>query len=244
MPKYLGPYEWVVTEDKSPSLKMNLEGAEWMHSSGGAYAETQYIYGEAARLAIDRGLNQFLSVGFGLGYNEVLSFAESVKILDRPPKSLYSFEADAYLYESFLDWLKAKLHSKVPDPLLVFEAMYEAFEKDYGTQVMGRVCESMLAAIQDGRWQHLGRLENFSGWGEVAPFQCIYYDAFSSKSSPELWGEAYLAEFLEKAADEACVFSTYACTGALKRSLVKSGFELTVRKGFHVKKESTLAQRY
>lgn len=244
MPEYLGPYEWVVTEDQSPSLKLKLEGSEWMHSSGGAYAETQYIYGEAARLSLSRGLDRFLSVGFGLGYNEVLSFAESVKILGRPPKSLYSFESDPFLYESFLEWLGHRQKSSVPKEFGVYEAMMSCFETDYGIEVMKAVCGLMLEALKDGRWQHMGRLEEFSSWDQSPLFNCIYYDAFSSKSSPELWGEDHFSSFFEGAADEACLVATYACTGALKRSLVRAGFELSVRKGFYVKKESILAQRY
>jgi tRNA U34 5-methylaminomethyl-2-thiouridine-forming methyltransferase MnmC len=74
-------------------------------------------------------------------------------------------------------------------------------------------------------------------------FNCIAFDAFSSKSTPELWTRDFLDHFLASACDDSCVLSTYACTGNLKRALIDAGFELRIREGYASKRDSTLAVR-
>jgi len=74
-------------------------------------------------------------------------------------------------------------------------------------------------------------------------YECIFYDAFSSKTSPHLWEQGFLENFWSQIAAEKCLVTTYACTGALKRSLKANGFELILREGFHSKRNSTLGRR-
>lgn len=52
------PFAWIPTKDGSFTLKPIQEGSEWMHSLEGAYSESQYIYGEAIRSALDAYLQQ------------------------------------------------------------------------------------------------------------------------------------------------------------------------------------------
>ena len=73
-------------------------------------------------------------------------------------------------------------------------------------------------------------------------YDCVLYDAFSSKSTPELWSEDFLSSFLDGLGED-CVFTTYASTGALKRALKKIDFQIVPRKGFLGRRESTLAVR-
>lgn len=74
-------------------------------------------------------------------------------------------------------------------------------------------------------------------------FSCICYDAFSSKTSPELWTEEFLSQFFATVCEPGATLSTYACTGVLKRSLVNAGFTLRIREGFASKRDCTLALR-
>lgn len=77
----------------------------------------------------------------------------------------------------------------------------------------------------------------------ATPFHCIAFDAFSSKSTPELWTREFLESFLAKACAPVCALSTYACTGHLKRALQAAGFALNIREGYASKRDSTLATR-
>ena len=67
------PFEIVITKDGSPSLAFFKDGhSQMMHASGGAYSETEYIYGKTLDLAHDTFDSlQVLSVGLGFGYVEL-----------------------------------------------------------------------------------------------------------------------------------------------------------------------------
>ena len=78
-------YEFVSTGDGSPTLKW-LKGTkgyhgepETMHHMGGAYSETQGIYGEILREIFPHGKGSVVSVGLGLGYIEMLVAVEAIK---------------------------------------------------------------------------------------------------------------------------------------------------------------------
>jgi Uncharacterized conserved protein, COG4121 len=73
--------------------------------------------------------------------------------------------------------------------------------------------------------------------------QGILFDAYSSKTSQELWQEDYLTKLLEYYSAEQCLFVTYASTGRLKRALKVAHFTLHYRPGFQGKKESTWATK-
>jgi tRNA U34 5-methylaminomethyl-2-thiouridine-forming methyltransferase MnmC len=101
--------------------------------------------------------------------------------------------------------------------------------------------ETLALMIQDGRWKIRAALDATTEFSEQ--FGCICFDAFSSRTSPELWSEDFLKAFFAKVAAPQCVLSTYACTGTLKRSLKASGFVITIREGFSSKRDSTFAVR-
>ena len=71
----------------------------------------------------------------------------------------------------------------------------------------------------------------------------ICYDAFSQNTIQPLWQAEFLDSFIKKYESSDCVFTTYACTGVLKKVLTKNNFELIKKPGFSGKRESTLAYR-
>ncbi|MEO0337482.1 MAG: MnmC family methyltransferase, partial [Pseudomonadota bacterium] len=75
------------------------------------------------------------------------------------------------------------------------------------------------------------------------PFHVLYYDPFSAKTNPDFWTAEGLSGFLDNWAAEHCVISTYAATGALKRSLGAHKFQLKKRPGYGGKRESFLGLR-
>src|SRR4051812_27817152 len=100
-------FEIVTTQDGSPSLRIsdNKNYVEKMHHSAGAMAESVYIYGSTIEKTIAKGLPlRVLSLGLGLGYNELLTVGLALKhgyAMD----ALYSFESEPLLARSFEQWL-------------------------------------------------------------------------------------------------------------------------------------------
>ena len=222
-------YQLLLTEDQSPTLRsLKLSNQETMHHRGGAYSEAQMIYGNPLRHALNKGAKSVLSMGLGLGYNELLVASEAIK-KDHQSIQLLSFESDPFLVEQFLEFLS----TKTSDPYLQIAKRFD--------ENIEKMCQWLIQAKQSGNWVIKGALTNQTHFEQG--YEVIFYDAFSSKSSSELWSEDFLNHFLKNATAQKCVFTTYACTGALKRALKNQGFQVTIREGFQSKRDSTLAER-
>jgi tRNA U34 5-methylaminomethyl-2-thiouridine-forming methyltransferase MnmC len=234
-------YSIVITDDGSPSLHgyRNSEGpdslGELMHHRGGALSETEQIYGKVISKALSMGMTSLISVGLGLGYNELMIAREIFRggFSDRARDfRVLSFESDPFLSEKLIqfilgDDLTSPLHSQV------LTQMAPGHELEV---------KAVLRALwKTEKWQVKGALERESFPKD--PYEVVLYDAFSSKTNPELWSEEFLDLFLRKALASRGFFSTYACTGALKRSLKANGFQVELREGFHGKRNSTLGFR-
>ncbi|APB34600.1 hypothetical protein GlitD10_2268 [Gloeomargarita lithophora Alchichica-D10] len=104
---YQGHFATVITNDGSPTIRdLGTTNRECMHHSGGAYSETQYVYGEAIRAVIKNWINPyFLIVGLGLGYIEILIACECLKSQKSGNCRVISFESQVYWREQFHHWL-------------------------------------------------------------------------------------------------------------------------------------------
>lgn len=245
-------FTYVTTEDQSPTVRIGTgeSQSEAMHSLKGAFSETVYIYGTAIETAFDKGFQpRVLSLGLGLGYVELLAAGLALKKaapLDASESEnfLRSFGGESFeLIQELRDWFRGWLlqEGDVPQD---FRTIYDSI-LERTAQHTGASSESIRAllsqCIRDERWQIREALSAETAFDET--FGCICFDAFSSKTSPELWTEPFLLEFFAKVCAPGCVLSTYACTGALKRSLRTSGFDLQIREGFSSKRDSTFAVR-
>ena len=227
-------FEKIYTGDHSPSLvDLGTANTESMHHRGGAAAESEYIYGYCLEQGLVRGLNRVLSVGLGLGYNELIAFKKFKQAGRLHELQLVSYELKPVLVESFLHYLKTGADR---------EGTYAEVFQAVGV-APAEARDFLLPALEKQRWQIKGDFSKVLD--EVQPeHQILLYDAFSSKTDPGLWGEDFLLKlFTEKVGAEA-VLSTYACTGALKRSLKITGFEVVLRPGFQGKRECTFASRF
>lgn len=227
-----GHFSVLQTADGSPSLRGETEP---MHHLGGAYSETQYIYGEALRrLAEHKELVSWnvLVVGLGLGYIELLSVAEALK--HQKKIHLLTYEIEAELVDLFIHWLKGDVENKVYDQMLNF------FKEDYPAYDLKK---ELFEIYLQGEWEIRGALDSSSL--PSPKYQLILFDAFSGKTTPNLWTEDFLNVFLMKTVGSSlpAVFSTYACTGVLKRVLHQAGFKVEKRRGFLGKRNSTLAYK-
>lgn len=230
--------------------------SEYMHNSNGALSETLYIYGRALEAA--KSLNSVLSIGLGIAYCEILSFCYAYIVRNQSKLSLTSFEAHPILRQKFKYWIESKL--KPEDPFFIhYEKTLELCIRELSTRDLGpelkkeelvssrietlksEIKSMMLQALESQELELSGSL--LSANQILKSFDVILFDAFSSQSSPDLWTEEFLNELLKRASHSHSVFSTYACTGALKRALKNQGFELHIQAGFKGKRESTLAIR-
>lgn len=241
-------FEIEITGDQSPSLRL-LESVdpekyrgESMHHSGGACAETLLIYGEPIRDVLQKVRTpHFLIVGLGLGYIELVIAREAL-LLHKSPEQvglITSYESVPELREFFFKWLWQAQEDLAPEVWDVYES------------VARHIIANTFLSVEDLKnflRYHFKKVEDIQGAlsSEMqlsSKYHGILYDAFSSKTSPFLWDENFLIQFLEQGAASQCILSTYACKGSLKRALREQGFQVVVREGFQGKRNSTLGTR-
>lgn len=240
-------FEIEITADGSPSLRLlqsvdpTTYKGESMHHSGGAHAETQIIYSQPILEVLKNTKNpSFLVVGLGLGYIELCIAKESLQLGKAPQdiERITSYESVPELKEFFMAWLygQVDLHPEVQG---VYDLLISYIIQ--GTSLSSEDLKNFLKFhfksvndIQGAILQDSVFTQTYSG---------IMYDAFSSKTSPHLWEEEFLKRLLKESSQENCLFSTYACRGALKRALTENAYELIIRDGFQGKRNSTLGLR-
>lgn len=238
-------FEIEITGDQSPSLRLLQavdplkDRGESMHHSGGACAETLLIYGEPIRKILEN-IEQphFLIVGLGLGYIELVIAREALlqgKSAGRVGL-ITSYESVPELREFFFKWLHEDVAGLSEEVWQVYDLVLAHVSK--GTNLLPQDLKAFLRT----HFKSLNdiRQELSSSVRLESKYHGILYDAFSSKTSPFLWEEEFLAKLLREGTEERCLVSTYACKGSLKRALKSEGFEVVVREGFQGKRNSTL----
>jgi hypothetical protein len=232
-----------ITGDGSPSLRLlqssteRFTEGEAMHHSGGAATETDLIYGECARRSFAKNPRpHFLVVGLGLGYIEMTIAKEGLR-RGLQAQSILSFESVPELKEYFIRWIHDQdLKSEV--------------KETYDQAALGVLKNTSLSLSE--LKEHLklffkSPTDIQGALNEDAVFSVRYegilYDAFSSKTSPLLWEEAFLKNFLQKTAAPIADFATYACKGSLKRALQAQGFQVEMLEGFQGKRNRISASR-
>ncbi|MBK8201779.1 MAG: hypothetical protein IPK68_05510 [Bdellovibrionales bacterium] len=216
------PFQIEITQDGSPTLRLRDSSGlgESMHNLKGAFSETMYIYLPTLQTAFEwqEPETRLLSVGLGLGYNELLSAAYALKNYPNHPWYLLSYENKDFLRHNFMSWLDGipRVSQTDSDLFGVYDVILDLVSREMNvTQTAVRNQLKQMAA--EKTWMLYETLNPC----EDPPFRVhgIFYDAFSSQTSPELWKEINLDQFFIRFADAPCVLSTYAATGSLKRAL-------------------------
>jgi hypothetical protein len=209
-----------------------------MHHSGGAWAETREVYGRVIQPTFDllpESPPRFLSLGLGLGYIECLIAVTALQQSSLNWKCV-SYELDPFLRNAFRAFIEGSLNQG--EVARTYQRIFELSGED-----PERLRLHLQQALQSGRWVIEGPLRV----GMLPPFLVNTYlwDAFSQETSPELWQEDFLNQFLRQSSDpsEWCRLSSYACVGPLKRALKAQKFLVQTPPGFHGKRNSTMATR-
>lgn len=229
--------EIFVTSDGSPTLCFKrADGyAEKMHHSGGALSESLYIYHHALLEGLHLGAPRVLSVGLGLGYNELIAAGEFLR-RGTTDFRLWSFETVPALREGFLAWTAGETEGDllpILDDVALQVAAHFAVEAS-------QLRAWLQNARENGFWE---MRTTFPEDLEGVQANVVFYDAYSRKMDPELWDEEALVQALDRHLEPRAVLATYAATGALNRTLRRLGFRPIPKAGFMGKRESTLAIR-
>lgn len=224
-----------LTGDGSPTLRLkNINSThpekmpESMHHSGGAAAETLYIYQQPFKntlIALANLKKMDLSVGvvgLGLGYIE-LSILQSLTENASIVASLTSFEKESELVDNFSAWLDGAKNET-----------YDLICQKLSIEQKSIFLKKNFLTFQ-GELKATSKIEK--------PFHFVAYDAFSQFTDGPMWTDEFLDFFLKDLCANDCVFTTYACTGLLKRALKRNGFLFLKRLGFSGKRDATLALR-
>lgn len=237
-------FNFTETQDGSPTLRIGSETeSESMHSLKGAFSETVYIYGTAIETCLKEKFHpRILSLGLGLGYVELLACA--LQLRDAPNLSAgfggESFELIPELREYFQCWVHGEVANVPPPFVATYDKILDSTSRE--TKIDRQQIRMRLSELLTSKqWILSGPLS--SETKIESQFGCLCFDAFSSKTSPELWTQEFLERFFKTVAADSCVLSTYACTGVLKRALKANDFEVTIRQGFASKRDSTFAVR-
>ncbi|MCB0420670.1 MAG: hypothetical protein KDD61_06725 [Bdellovibrionales bacterium] len=238
-------FQIITTEDGSPSVTWtNADGlSESMHNKKGALSESLFIYHHAISLVTNKGWTpRFLSVGLGLGYNELIICGHCLQHrIPLAEVSIRSFESSAFLRQNFLDWLQGKAPNKSQlDWWKLYYDITESISKHFGTSST-EVKKYLAGLLMLGQWELSKELTPQTVFTET--YSAILFDAFSSQVSPALWSEEFLSGFIFDAASPNCVFVTYAAKGTLNRALRQHGFIMEEQQGFGGKRQSTFALR-
>lgn len=232
-----------LTADQSPSLRLiqgnceKYENGEAMHHSGGAMVETNLIYADCIQKVFNQSNKPaFLIVGLGLGYIE-MCIAREALLKQKEVEFIRSFESVAGLRQGFYNWLWRKPLS--PEMQATYDLVCSFVIQD---------CKLNQVQIQDFLKVYFPEIKALDSALErdtvfEKKFDGILYDAFSSKTSPLLWEEDFLTEFLDKAAKPKSFLATYACKGTLKRALKKNHFNIEDLLGFKSKRNRISAFR-
>lgn len=240
-----------ITADGSPTLRP-VDG-ESMHHSAGAASETEYIYGfaidkwiefqklEGKKIETESGA--ILVVGFGLGYIEILMAIKWCFIYKLPKQnlSISSYEKINIYYELFNRWLTTNLTQTDSIYDQIVRVLISLFGKDYEWIQVADVKDVLLGWLDSGTWKQKGELDR-SEFNEDG-YQIIQYDAYSSKTNSELWSPELLKKILINQKESNVVFSTYACTGVLKKVANDVGWSFSKRDGFKGKRNSTFISK-
>lgn len=240
-------FQFAPTGDDSPTLEFHYDTGivEKMHHGKGAFSETLYIYEPALNGT------RILSIGLGLGYNEIMTAGYAIREGLQDCFNLLSYEKESFLCEQLVSFLQQSTNTDLSnhfnpttlrnDFMIAYEGIFTRMAAHFGIE--SKQIKSTLANwIIDERWQIRGEF-NVADGPQFEPFQGIFFDAFSDKMSPEFWSEEFLMKFLDLWAAPACILATYAAKGVLTRALKAKGFNVELREGFGGKKQSTLAYR-
>lgn len=201
----------IITADKSESF-LNLEVNECYHSYKGAVEEAYQKYAipcKIAQLAREKGKIRILDMFFGLGYNSAMAIDVALKEnpdceievvgLEYDPKIIEKIQEVNPSIKFFEHYKKLNFDSKKINPRRL------GFSE-------GNVSVTVL--LGDARETVKQLKDNH--------FDAIFFDPFSPKTSPEMWGEDLFKE-MHRVMNSSAILATYSCARLARDNMGKAG---------------------
>lgn len=223
------PLQIITTADGSSSL-FHSQLNETYHSRHGAIQETEHVF-------IQMGLRYFLSLypdvakihilemGFGTGLNALATVLATEDL----PVSVFYQSLEAYpVEEDIITQLNYAQYYSNPKASGYFEKLHSLpWEKS--------------SEIRPG-FEIRKRKQFFETLTDQNSFHLIYFDAFGANTQPELWTENIFKKMYE-ALLPGSILVTYAAKGDVRRTMLKTGFEVEKRPGPPGKREMLRATK-
>lgn len=204
----------IQTQDGSYSLYSELYN-EAYHSRHGAFTESNHVFIKNGLLRSGFKKLRILEMGFGTGFNAYLTLLASIE------------------NNLTIDYISLEKHPVADD------YQYN-FKKDLSFK---KILECPWnKRIQLTKEYSLYKIEtDILSWDFApAPFDLIYYDAFSPEKQPELWSTDIFLKIREHL-NPAGSLVTYCAKGQVKRNLKSAGFNIEALPGPPGKREMTRA---
>ena len=222
----LGNYEVHRAWEGFSSIRQ-ISSGEIMHSRTDPMKEAREVYVEQARLAerLREGTEEPLilwDVGLGAAANAIAAIECYERAKPARPFQIISFENDL-------------------DSLRLAATNAESFPYLRAASVNAMITEGEWRANdQKLTWQLLHG--DFLRTMNHAPVpDVIFYDMFSTGTSPELWTAAIFRELFDRCRDRSTELFTYTCSTANRAALLAAGFFLARGRNAGEKVETTIA---
>ncbi|NOZ46648.1 MAG: tRNA (5-methylaminomethyl-2-thiouridine)(34)-methyltransferase MnmD [Chlorobi bacterium] len=194
----------ILTGDNSHTL-YNQQFGEHYHSTNGAVQESVHVFINAGLKTIQKKEISILEIGFGTGLNAFLTLLESKKTKQK------------------IKYTTLELHP----------VKQEEINKLNYVDILGNKEEFMkLHSVEWDKWQiinsifKLKKLEvNLKYFTPNDNYDLVYFDAFSAKAQPDLWGYAIFRAIVN-AMNTNAVLTTYSAKGIVRRTLIECGLKV------------------
>lgn len=213
--------ELIKTEDGSATIYLEEYG-EAMHSSHGAYEESEIKHVGPSGILEKEGPLTLLDIGFGMGYNILALLAGLSRSAPGREVTIYSFEKDNY----YRDLLGRISFGDERDRW--YALVRRAFEEEEARE--GGIHISVL--FGDAR-KRIHEMQNLHA-------DAVFQDPFSPAHNPELWTVEFFKALSDSMKDDA-VLTTYSGALHVRGALLAAGFKIGRGPGMGKKREGTLA---
>ncbi len=213
----------IQTEDGSHTLYVP-ELDEHFHSTHGAIQESNHVFIKNGLLKCNKPEITLFEVGFGTGLNALLSIInKGNKMINYISIEKYPLNETEYSTLNYCDLLGKEWDE-------TFKKMHES---EWGKSININ-SNFTLTKIQ-------ADLENYN-LKNLPPFDLVYFDAFAPSKQEKMWKEQIMQKIAGNTSPHG-IFATYCAKGEVRRSLMRSGFNMQRLEGPPGKKEMLYGEK-
>jgi len=198
--------ELIKTEDGSHTLYIK-EMDEQYHSIHGAIQESNHVFIEAGLSIIDLEEITIFEAGFGTGLNAYLTW----EYAKQHNKKIHFVTIELYPIENEII------------PLL----NYASLTKSNNQEIFNKLhLAKWDTTTQIDQYLTITKFkQDLTTFNHLHYYDLVYFDAFGPDKQPQLWTDEIFERIAAKT-NKNGVLVTYSAKGVVRRSIIKSGFEV------------------